>query len=248
MQRYFLSQGAFASDKVILPEDVVHHIGTVLRQGPGYEMVLLDGTGMEYACVVESLEKKSGVATIQSKRRATTELPVEVTLAYALPKGDKIELVAQKATELGVHHLLVFESNRSVAKWDGKKASKKVERLQKIMQEAAEQSYRAVVPSCEYVTAKQVKAQFPQYDAVILAYEETAKEGERSSFANTLKELRSGARLLVMVGPEGGFDESEVSEWIGSGAVPCAFGPRILRSETAPLYALAAISYAFELA
>lgn len=247
MQRYFLTRDAFKEETVQLPADVVHHIGTVLRQGPGYEMILLDGTGMEYACVVESLEKKSGVATIRSKRRATTELPIEVSLAYALPKGDKVELVAQKATELGLHHLLVFESNRSVAKWDGKKAPKKVERLQKIMQEAAEQSYRAVVPTCEYITAKQLTSQFSQFDAVVLAYEESAKEGEQSAYAQTLSQLKAGDRLLLVVGPEGGFDESEVMGWRESGAVPCAFGPRILRSETAPLYALAAISYALEL-
>ncbi|WP_215142547.1 16S rRNA (uracil(1498)-N(3))-methyltransferase [Exiguobacterium qingdaonense] len=247
MQRYFLTREAFKGDTVTLPADVVHHIGTVLRQGPGYEMVLLDGTGVEYACVVASLEKKSGEAKVMSSRQATTELPIEVTLAYALPKGDKVELVAQKATELGVHHLLLFESTRSVAKWDGKKAPKKVERIQKIMQEAAEQSYRAVVPTCAYVSPKELDQNIDGYDAVIIAYEESAKEGERSMFVQLLDHLKPKQRLLVITGPEGGFDVAEIERWIDAGATACAFGPRILRSETAPLYALSAISFALEL-
>ncbi|WP_233004398.1 16S rRNA (uracil(1498)-N(3))-methyltransferase [Exiguobacterium aurantiacum] len=247
MQRYFLQREAFGSDLVELPADVVHHIGTVLRGGPGYQLVLLDGTGFEYVAEVVTLDKKSGTARVVEKREATTELPVDVTLAYALPKGDKVELVAQKGTELGMHHLLVFESKRSVAKWDAKKVPKKLERLKKIMQEAAEQSYRAVVPTCAYLTPKELTARFNAYDAVVLAYEEVAKHGEGSAFATVLTAARPGSKLLLLVGPEGGFDEAEVAGWIEAGAVPCAFGPRILRSETAPLYALSAISYALEL-
>lgn len=247
MQRYFLNRDAFAHDLVALPADVAHHIGTVLRESPGYQLVLLDGTGYEYVAEVVTLDKKSGMARVIEKRRATTELPIDVTLAYALPKGDKVELVAQKATELGLHHLLLFESKRSVAKWDAKKAPKKVERLQKIMQEAAEQSYRAVVPTCSYISSRELSGQLKAYDAVVLAYEESAKDGEQSSFATILQTLKPEARLLVIVGPEGGFDVDEVGGWIEQGGVACAFGPRILRSETAPLYALAAISYALEL-
>lgn len=247
MQRYFLNRDAFANDHVALPADVAHHIGTVLREQPGYRLVLLDGEGWEYEAEVVTLEKKSGTAHVITKRRATTELPIDVTLAYALPKGDKVELVAQKATELGVHQLLLFESKRSVAKWDAKKAPKKVERLQKIMQEAAEQSYRAVVPMCHYVTPRELTDRLGSFDAVGLAYEEEAKQGEKAVFATMLQTLRPGDKLLLIVGPEGGFADEEVNEWKERGAQACAFGPRILRSETAPLYALAAISYALEL-
>lgn len=247
MQRYFLQRDAFKTDTVELPQDVVHHIGTVLREGPGYQMVLLDGTGVEYVCEVITIEKKTGTAKVLEELVATTELPVDVTLAYALPKGDKVELVAQKATELGLHHLLLFESKRSVAKWDAKKAPKKVERLQKIMQEAAEQSYRAVVPTCQYVTSRHMMNALADYDAIIIAYEESAKQGEHSGLATVVHALEHGQRLLVIVGPEGGFDEEEVAAWMNHGARPCAFGPRILRTETAPLYVLAALSYALEL-
>ncbi|MDX5322537.1 MAG: 16S rRNA (uracil(1498)-N(3))-methyltransferase [Exiguobacterium sp.] len=247
MQRYFLNRDALANDHVVLPADIAHHIGTVLRGQPGYRLVLLDGEGYEYEAEVVTLEKKSGTVRVIEKRPATTELPIEVTLAYALPKGDKVELVAQKATELGVHQLLLFESKRSVAKWDAKKAPKKVERLQKIMQEAAEQSYRAIVPTCSYISSRELSRQLETYDAVVVAYEEEAKQGEEAAFATVLQALRPGAKLLLIVGPEGGFDEGEVIEWTERGAQACAFGPRILRSETAPLYALAAISYALEL-
>lgn len=247
MQRYFLQRDAFKTDMVELPPDVVHHLGTVLREGPGYQMVLLDGTGVEYVCEVIALEKRLGRAKVLDKRSATTELPIDVTLAYALPKGDKVELVAQKATELGLHHLLLFESKRSVAKWDAKKAPKKVDRLQKIMQEAAEQSYRAVVPTCQYVSTRDLTTALANYDVIVIAYEESAKQGEQAGLATVLGALERGQRLLVIVGPEGGFDKEEVDVWTSHGARPCAFGPRILRTETAPLYALAAISYVLEL-
>lgn len=247
MQRYFLPATHFATDTIDLPTDVVHHIGTVLRQGPGYEVTLLDGAGMEYACVIQTLEGKTGTASVLSKRRATTELPIEVTLAYALPKGDKVELVAQKATELGLHDLWLFASKRSVAKWDDKKAPKKIERLQKIMQEAAEQSYRAIVPRCAHKTFADVTRQLDTFDAVVIAYEETAKSGEMAAFARVLSTLKPDAKLLLLVGPEGGFAEEEIAEWTSRGAICAAFGPRILRTETAPLYALSAVSYALEL-
>ncbi|MCT4776850.1 MULTISPECIES: 16S rRNA (uracil(1498)-N(3))-methyltransferase [Exiguobacterium] len=247
MQRYFLPRESFVNDTATLPADVVHHIGTVLRETPGYRMVLLDGTGLEYEAEVVTLEKKTGTARVLERRQATTELPVDVTLAYALPKGDKVELVAQKGTELGMHHFWVFESKRSVAKWDAKKAPKKVERLQKIMQEAAEQSYRAVVPSCQYVTPRELTERMNTFDAVVIAYEEDAKQGEKAALVKVLQTLQTPAKILFVVGPEGGFDEAEVAAWVEMGAIRCAFGPRILRSETAPLYALAALSYALEL-
>ncbi|TCI22125.1 16S rRNA (uracil(1498)-N(3))-methyltransferase [Exiguobacterium sp. SL-9] len=247
MQRYFLPRESFVNDTVTLPANVVHHIGTVLRETPGYRMVLLDGTGLEYEAEVMMLEKKTGTARVLERRQATTELPIDVTLAYALPKGDKVELVAQKGTELGMHHFWVFESKRSVAKWDTKKALKKIERLQKIMQEAAEQSYRAVVPMCQHITPRELADRIDAFDAVVIAYEEEAKQGEKAAFATVLQALQPGSKLLLIVGPEGGFDDQEVNEWTERGAKPCAFGPRILRSETAPLYALAAVSYALEL-
>lgn len=247
MQRYFLPRESFVKDAVTLPADVVHHIGTVLRETPGYRMVLLDGTGLEYVAEITTLDKKAGTARVLERRQATTELPVEVTLAYALPKGDKVELVAQKGTELGMHHYWVFESKRSVAKWDAKKAPKKIERLQKIMQEAAEQSYRAVVPSCQYVTPRELTERMNTFDAVVIAYEEDAKQGEKAALVKVLQTLQAPAKILFVVGPEGGFDEAEVAAWVERGAIRCAFGPRILRSETAPLYALAALSYALEL-
>lgn len=247
MQRYFIASDVLKANPIELPKEVVHHIGTVLRESAGYRLILLDGSGMEYVCEVISLEKKEATAKILHERKAVTELPVEVTLAYALPKGDKVEWVAQKSTELGLHHLILFESKRSVAKWDAKKVPKKLERLQKIMLEAAEQSYRGVRPTCQYKTPRTLLSELSDYDAVVIAYEESAKQGEQASFTRVIKSLVPDNRILIIVGPEGGFDQDEVDVWIEAGAVPCAFGPRILRTETAPLYALSSLSYALEL-
>lgn len=247
MQRYFLDSTSIQGDSVTLPADVAHHIGTVLREGPGYEMVVLDGSGQAYHCEVEVLDKKSGRARVLSQETVTTELPVEVTLAYGLPKGDKVEWVAQKGTELGLHHLWLFESKRSVAKWDAKKAPKKLDRLTKIMQEAAEQSYRGRLPQCDFVTMPTLLSRFEAFDHVIVAYEETAKAGEKSALVATFSALTPGQKVLIIVGPEGGITEEELHRFLDAGARACALGPRILRTETAPLYALAALSYQLEL-
>jgi 16S rRNA (uracil1498-N3)-methyltransferase len=273
MQRYFVEQTARAGNTFTLPKDDAHHMKNVMRMDVGDEILVLDGTGL-FRCRLEQLDKQTAVAEMLEELPIETELPIHVTIAYALPKGDKqssrelevpsqsaihvtiayalpkgdkVELVAQKATELGISRLLVFESARSVSKWDAKKIPKKLERLQKISKEAAEQSYRAHLPTIEYVTYDEVLQRAADYTACLIAYEESAKEGETAAFASTLSRLQSGDSLLVVIGPEGGLTETEVSRLTAGGFVPASLGRRILRTETAPLYVLSAVSYHFEL-
>ncbi len=246
MQRYFVDQTARAGNTFTLSKDDAHHMKNVMRMDVGDEILVLDGTGL-FRCRLEQLDKQTAVAEMLEELPIETELPIHVTIAYALPKGDKVELVAQKATELGISRLLVFESARSVSKWDAKKIPKKLERLQKISKEAAEQSYRAHLPTIEYVTYDEVLQRAADYTACLIAYEESAKEGEAAAFASTLSRLQSGDSLLVVIGPEGGLTETEVSRLTAGGFVPASLGRRILRTETAPIYVLSAVSYHFEL-
>lgn len=176
------------------------------------------------------------------------ELPVSVTIAMGFPKGDKLEFVAQKATELGMAALWAFPADWSVVKWDGKKLGKKAEKLEKIAQGAAEQSKRNRIPAVRLFEKKvDFLAQLAGFDQIILAYEEAAKEGEQANLVKILSGLEIGQSVLVIVGPEGGVSPEEVAAFEGAGAVKTGLGPRILRAETAPLYALSAISYATEL-
>ena len=161
-------------------------------------------------------------ATIELKADLGTdaELPVKVILACGLPKTkEKPELIVQKATEMGADRIVFFAAQRSISRWNPQKQAKKIERLQKIANAAAEQSHRNHQPEVVY-----------------------------ANLAKTLRQLRPGQKLLAIFGPEGGLSEAEIEQMQAQGVVPAGLGPRILRTETAPLYLLAAVSYQLELA
>lgn len=171
-----------------------------------------------------------------------------MTIASGLPKGDKLELIIQKGTELGAFSFLPFSAKRSIVKWDEKKAVKKVERWQKIAKEAAEQSHRRFIPNVHNPVNLSVLINLSQeFTYKLIAYEEVAKQGEGSVLAETLLQMKPGESLLVVFGPEGGLAVDEIEVLINNGFRACALGPRILRTETAPLYLLSALSYQFEL-
>jgi 16S rRNA (uracil1498-N3)-methyltransferase len=165
-----------------------------------------------------------------------------------LPKGDKLEWIIQKGTELGASSFIPFNAARSIVKLEQKKIGKKLDRWQKIAKEASEQSYRNKVPTviepCQFNELLKIAN---DYDVKIVAYEESAKQGEKKNLAKAFDELTDGSSLLAVFGPEGGLTEQEVSKLEELGFLVCSFGPRILRTETAPLYLLSAVSYYFEL-
>jgi 16S rRNA (uracil1498-N3)-methyltransferase len=142
-----------------------------------------------------------------------------------------------------------FAAERSIVKWDEKKGRKNQERLQKIAQEAAEQSHRTHIPDIKMpISFKQLLAVLPEYDAVFIADEEDAKGEKRTRFADRLKKVydSESKSILCIFGPEGGISRKEAEMLAAAGAQIMSLGPRILRAETAPLYALSAISYEFE--
>ena len=201
--------------------------------------------GVAQVCEITAIGEE---VTVQLTGRTipSPEMPVAVTIACGLPKGDKLELLAQKGTELGMHTLVPFEAKRSIVKWDAKKGDKKTERLQKIAKEAAEQSHRTHIPTVKNpVSFKQLLQATSEYDIVFIADEEEAKQDERVTFKQELQATEAKTMLLVF-GPEGGLDRSETEALQAAGAKTMSLGPRILRAETAPLYALAAISYEVE--
>ena len=201
-----------------------------------------------YYATIKQIKDQEIEVILDSMIEAQTELPIEVTIAQGLPKGDKFEWVIQKATECGASEFIPLEMERSVVKLDAKKAGKKIERWNKIAKEAAEQSHRQMVPTVTSVqTLKQLLAKASQYDICLFAYEETAKQGQLAQLKQTLSTIENHKKLLVIVGPEGGISEKEETILLESGFKPCALGPRILRTETAPIYILSAISYALEL-
>lgn len=247
MQRYFLKNHQFDGAKVKLIDEDAHHIARVMRMVVGDQIIVCNEDKECYYLNLTSVTPDEVTGEIQEKIEKYTELPIEVTIAQGLPKGDKFEWVIQKATECGAAHFMPVSMERCVVKLDAKKEVKKVERWGKIAKEAAEQSHRQQVPVVHSVQSFKAFLELSKrYDYCLFAYEETAKQGELAQLKQTLTEIKPGDSLLILVGPEGGISEKEVVLLEEQGFKPCALGPRILRTETAPIYALSAISFALE--
>lgn len=245
MQRYFINEDLKDKQQCMMTSDDLHHIKKVMRQKNGDSIICIDTFGVNYHCHIEDID--TGVIAIDTSFVNDSELDIDVTLVYALPKGDKFELVLQKATELGVTRIVPLLTNRCVVKMDKERFVKKKPRFLKIVKEASEQSYRNHIPSIEdMITLKEISSYIDQY--AVVAYEETAKQGKHGNFYHVLSKLKSKDKLTIIVGSEGGFDPEEIELLETMGIVSCSLGKRILRSETAPLYMLSVIGYSREVA
>ena len=246
MQQYFVNGRAPQGVFQISDKDTAKHMFSVMRLQADDQIVLVFDDGIKrLARVVDS---QSQSVEIIEELADNVELPVSVTIAMGFPKGDKLEFVAQKATELGMSALLAFPADWSVVKWDGKKLAKKEEKLSKIAQGAAEQSKRNVIPQVKLFEKKEAfLAELEQFDKIFVAYEESAKEGETAVLARELSQMKSGEKILFIFGPEGGISPEEIEAFESKGGLKIGLGPRIMRAETAPLYALSSTSYALEL-
>ncbi|MBY5034194.1 16S rRNA (uracil(1498)-N(3))-methyltransferase [Streptococcus gallolyticus] len=246
MQQYFVNSGA-ENPVTITDKDTIKHMFNVMRLTEGDEVVLVFNDHIKRLAKV--LDSAAHSFEIVEELSDNVELPVEVTIASGFPKGDKLEFVAQKVTELGAVAIWAFPADWSVVKWDGKKLVKRQDKLDKIVLGAAEQSKRNVVPS---VTLFEKKADFlkvlADFDKIFIAYEESAKEGEQAVLARELAQVQVGQKILFIFGPEGGISPAEIEAFEAAGALKVGLGPRIMRAETAPFYALSAVSYALELA
>lgn len=245
MQQYFV-KGAPENPIIITDKDTVKHMFNVMRLTEGDEVVLVFEDGVKrLAKVLDALEHSFELV---EEWLEDTELPVRVTIASGFPKGDKLELITQKATELGASAIWAFPADWSVVKWDGKKLAKKEDKLAKIALGAAEQSKRNRVPEVRLFDAKKdFLGCLDEFDKIFIAYEESAKAGEMAVLARELKNMEKDTKLLFVFGPEGGISPREVEALEAEGALKCGLGPRIMRTETAPLYALSAVSFATEL-
>lgn len=248
MQRYFLENKNINGSTVKIIGDDFHHITRVMRMEPGEEIITVNEDGLAGIAKIAEITNEAVVGTVIEWKNEESELPIKVAIVSGLPKGDKLEYIVQKGTELGATEFIPFIAARSVVKWDHKKASKKIERLQKIAKEAAEQSHRSILPTVqEPMTVAQLIQYAEKFDFKLIAFEEEAKRGEKAQLAKVLTAVQSGQSILFVFGPEGGLTIEEVNKLSNAGFIACGLGPRILRTETAPLYALAAVSYQVEL-
>ncbi len=237
MTRFFVQPEDLQPEFLVLTGENAQH-ARVLRLKCGEEVLICDGQGSEALCVVSDVSDGQYSLVVKHRQPSQTEAAIRVSVYMAFPKGDKLEHVIQKATELGAYEIVAFPSARCVSKPDEKSLRKKLERLQKIAASAAEQSGRGCIP--QVLTLPSYKAALErasQADKALLFY-----ENER---ATTLRMALKGAYQTVslLTGPEGGLEQKEVEQAMAAGLQVCTLGKRILRCETAPLCALSAVMY-----
>lgn len=245
MQQYFINSEA-QSQIEITDKDTLKHMFNVMRLSEDDKVVLVFNDHRKRLAKV--IDSQNHLFEIIEELDDNVEMPVQVTIASGFPKADKLDLVTQKATELGATGIWAFPADWSVVKWDSKKLAKKAEKLEKVALGAAEQSKRNVVPEVMLFDKKaDFLAQLSHFDYIFIAYEESAKLGEKAALAQALSQIKDGDKILFIFGPEGGISPKEIEICEVAGAIKVGLGPRIMRTETAPLYALSAISFALEL-
>lgn len=238
MPRFFCSQSLAIGLQIDLPEAVAHHVN-VVRMAPGDAVTLFNGEGGEYTAVLDTVEKRRASATIKAHTRHEVELPYAITLAQALPEGAKMDWIIEKAVELGVAAVQPLAARRCVVKLSGDRAEKKLAHWQGVITSACEQSGRNrlahLAPVDEF---KDWIVQQDMHRRVILTPRAT------QSLADWARHQPPQA-LTIMVGPEGGFTDEEENTAMAHGALALSMGPRILRTETAALAALAGLTAAW---
>lgn len=247
MPRFFTDSFAAVGECFPLVGEDARHIALSLRMHTGDEITVSDGEGNDALCSLEEIAPTAVLCRVLSVSPSESELPVRVRLYQGCPKGDKLELIVQKATELGVSAVIPFVSRRCVSRPKAEKHDRMTERLARIAREAAGQSGRSRLP--EVLSPMGFSAALADAAAtserILFCYEE-----ERTvSLRTVLEEAKAdGVRsLAIFVGSEGGFAPEEAEEATRAGACSVSLGRRILRAETAPLFALAAVGYAFEM-
>ena len=225
----------------------VNHIKNVLRLRPGDEISVRTGQDeREYRYGIEEFTDSEVICRLRFVKESDVELPVRVYLFQGLPKADKMELIIQKAVELGVAEIIPVQMHRSIVKLDGAKAVKKVQRWQTIAEAAAKQSRRAVIPVVREPMTMEAAVRYAESctDVRLLPYELQEEDG---STGELFERIAAGSSVSVFIGPEGGFEPGEVERAKEAGILPISLGKRILRTETAALVVLSWLIYRFEI-
>lgn len=240
MHRFFIDRSVKLEDRVIIidNEKDVHHISRALRVNIGEMLEVCDNTGKEFVVQVDAMDEVVS-CTILEENFVERESHLKIDLFQGLAKGSKMETIVQKSVELGVHKIIPMMTKRAIVKLDAKSEKKKIERWQKIADEAGKQSKRSLIPE---VTAllhiKNFADIVSEYDLVLVAYE-LESDG---SLKQVLKSSNV-ERIAVLIGPEGGFEEDEISDLLTLGVKSISLGPRILRTETAGPMCLSILQY-----
>ena len=245
MHRFFVEEPAMGENSITITGGDVNHIKNVLRMSVGDKICVINGqNNKEYYCEITAVGNDAVDTRICEIRESDQELGNEVVLFQGLPKSDKMELIIQKAVELGVHTIVPVSTDRTVLKLDAKKEANKRKRWMSISESAAKQSGRLRIPEVTPVVSYREALEIAKKMDVRLIPYELAEGMEKTR--ELMSSIQPGQSVAVFIGPEGGFESSEIEKAMEIGAWPITLGKRILRTETAGLVTLAMLVYNLE--
>lgn len=234
--RLFVEPEHLSADRAVLTGSGYHHLRHVLRFKPGDELIVFDGAGRECFGVLELFQGETAVVRILGDSGSSTESALDLTIAPCLAKGKKIDLVVEKAIELGADRICVVTSERSIGRLDDDQAMDRVERWRRIAKGAAEQSGRTLMPVVERIrTFEEFVTQKPA-DALGLLFTTGADPDPPATLRQRYPDT---TKVIAMIGPEGGFSPEEIAFARTHGFIDVGLGPRVLRTETAAIVAAA---------
>ena len=240
MRNFFLGDNTVFGDTATVTGELYRHMARVLRLKAGSEVQLTDESGRQFAGVIEEVGAKSLIVRITATEGAPEpEAGLRITLYQGLPKGEKLDLILQKCTELGVSEVVTFDAERSIVKLRGERSASRLGRCEKIVQEAARQSGRRSVPKVVLGGSLEEVLREARHTVRLLLWEGEQTVGLRE----TLGAHESPESVAIVVGPEGGLSAEEVEQARACGFTPVSLGRRILRTETAGLAMLAILQY-----
>lgn len=245
MYQFFVKPEQIDGKRIIITGSDVNHIRNVLRMRPGEEISVSNGMdGKEYRCQIDGMTAEEVVCTLLFIKENGLELSANVYLFQGLPKGDKMDLIVQKAVELGVFQIIPVATKRSVVKLDEKRERNRLARWQGIAEAAAKQSKRRIVPEIRPVMSMREAAAYAKdMDCKLIPYELAEGMGRTKEL---IGHIGGGQTVAVFIGPEGGFADDEIGTALAAGIEPVTMGRRILRTETAGFTMLAWIMYQLE--
>lgn len=247
MYQFFVEPGQIVGNDITITGSDVNHIKQVLRMRVGEELsVVTEGEDQEYRCEIAAFEETAVLCRLRFIKEEGVELLNRIYLFQGLPKSDKMELIVQKAVELGVFQIIPVQTRRAVVKLDPKKEAARVARWNAIAEAAAKQAKRRIIPQVAPVmTMKEAVDYCRSFEVKLIPYELSDKGGMDET-RHKIAQIAPGQQVAVFIGPEGGFDEDEIQLAAGTGIVPITLGRRILRTETAGFTVLAWLVYQLE--
>lgn len=248
MPKFFVTNQSIQNNEIVIVGNDVNHIKNVLRKKKGNQITICNSDiSVDYLCEIVKLEEETIKCNIIKELATNSESNIKVTIWQGLPKADKMELVIQKAVELGAYDITPVEMKRCVVRLNEKDKTKKLQRWQKIAEVAAKQSGRNRIPLINEIKSLQNICNLCQeYDIVIVAYENEKHNKLKQELEKLKIKQTENLRIAILIGPEGGIDNSEIQLLKENGAKIVTLGNRILRTETVALNVLSIIMYEFE--